>query len=382
MIVFISLDGFYLSGQQSKQSSAVAKNRVILEASKDATRMGVRVGDGISLARKRCPGLEIKEYRAKDYAQRYEAIWSIIAVFTPMVETVDLHQGYLDITRDANRYGGADEIMSLMSKVLLKKSNQQISWGGGTDKWMAWLARGHNQFITPAMESLVLSKLSVEIMSLPKQVIERLYHYDIHTVSDLLSLSQGFLESHLGFDREFVLRRLTRHKEALHPNFPLRSVTAIESIVEEDEVCVERAILNVSKDLVTQLGRINMHPTSLRLTFGTKRKSHECEIKLSDSKLSASRIERIVTSELPAAMRTSLRQISIHALGLVPVTSRQDTLWGDKGKEVREHAVERLRTRLQSRYGTQTLMSGSELSAQQLPRFAQLIYKSRGQTLP
>ncbi|MCC7173498.1 MAG: hypothetical protein IT459_23845 [Planctomycetes bacterium] len=353
-----------------------------MEASDEAARHGVKVGDAVRLARRRCPGLVVKELRPEDYAEKFEQTWSVIADFTPMIETTDLHKGYLDITQDAHRFGGCDEFMRALTSELLKRTGQAIRWGGGADKWLAFLVRDQDQFITPPIEYLVLTRLPVDSMLLPEQVAERLHHFDIHTVWDLLNLPDGFLESNLRLNHDFVLRRLTRRKEVLHPNFPPRSVFSAEEIVDQDELRLDRAVSNVSRNLVGQLGSVNMQPSSLRLTFRTKRDVVKLECKLAQTDVSQPRIERILLRELPITMRKNLRALSVEARGLLPVPSRQDTLWGDRGKLIREQAVERVQSRLESRFGTTTLLTGSELIAKHIPRFAQLVYRTRGLTLP
>jgi nucleotidyltransferase/DNA polymerase involved in DNA repair len=382
MTVFVSLPSFYLQAKKSIGRRALVRDRAILEASAEAARHGVQVGDSVRLAKRRCPGLEITEFCAENYAERFEQVWSVFARFTPMIETTDLHQGYLDITKDSNRYGGPEAIIAELQRLLKTETGLWFKWGGGTDKWMAWLARGHDQFITPQMESLVLSKLPVESIALSERVTERLHHFDIHTVADLMNLPSGFLESHLGFDREFVLRRLTRHKEPVRANFPSPTISAHVDISDQDDQCIERAVALVARDLYTQLNAQGMQASSLALVYRKGKHVHKREHKLASVILSPARLERIIHSELPKEMRTALRQISITAKRLLPAMHRQDTLWGDQGKPKREDAIERVQMRLQSRYGTQTIMSGSTALEQQRPRFAQLVYQTRGLSLP
>jgi hypothetical protein len=382
MIVFVSLPCFYLQGKKSAVRRALVRERVILEASPEATRLGVQIGSTVRLAKRRCPGLESIEFRAEEYADRFEQAWSVFARFTPMIETTDLHQGYLDITRDMQRFGSAENMIQEVLSKLQTVAGLRFEWGGGLDKWMAWLARGHNQFITRQMESLALSKLPVEAMALPERITERLHNFDIHTVADLMSLPAGFLESHLGFDREFVLRCLTRHKESVRPNFPPPTICAHVDISDQDEQCIERAVALVARGLYTQLQGVGMQASSLVLTYRKGKHVYEQEQKLASTVLSPARLERIIHSELPKEMRAALRQVSIIARGLLPAVHRQDTLWGDQGKPKREDAIERVQIRLQSRYGTQTIMSGSTALDQQRPRFAQLVYQTRGLSLP
>lgn len=382
MIVFLSLPKFYLHGKGSTGQGVLVRDRTILEVSAQTTRLGVRVGSTVRLAKRRCPGLEIIEFKAEDYADHFDQVWSIFVRFTPMIETIDLHQGYLDITKDVHRYGSAENLVQEITRMLQAETGLSVDWGGGADKWMAWLARGHNQIIVPQMESLVLSKLPVDSMALAERVTERLHHFDIHTVADLMSLPAGLLESHLGFDREFVLRCLTRHKEPVRTNFPPPTICAQVDISDQDEQRIERAIVVVARDLCMQLNAASMQATSLVLSYRKGKHIHVREHKLANVTLSPARLEHIILSELPKEMRTSLRRISVTAMGLLPTIRRQGTLWGDHGKLSQEDAIEKVHSRLQARYGTRTLLSGSAALDCNPPRFAQLVYQTRGMNLP
>ncbi len=382
MIVFIVFPRFYLRefGQGRKQ--VMARNRTVLEASDEANRLGVRAGNTVSLARRRCPGLEVQDFRPEDFLERFEKAWSVISKFTPEIETTDFHHGYLDITNDIKRYGNADAFVDGLGDELLKKSGLRFGWGGGADKWMAWLARGHNQFITPAMESLVLSKLPVESMSLPERVTERLHHFDVHTVAQVMALPSGFLESHLGFDRNFVLKCLTRHKEPVRPNFPHPEQSAEVMVNDWDEVAIERSISQVCSSLNLQLNEARVQPTCLRLMFRLVQGSENAEHKISKTKLSQSRLERIVHESMPKGRASRLKGIRIEARGLIPVPSHQSVLWDDALREKQEEKLLTMQDRLNTRFGSDTIIRGNIALERQQPRFAQLIFQSRGLTLP
>jgi len=382
MIVFIVFPRFYLKelGQDRKQ--VMARNRTVLEATDEATRHGVRVNDPVRLARRRCPGLEVRDFKPEDFLDRFENVWSIVAQFTPELETTDLHQGYLDISKDIKRFGNADAMVASLNEELLKTTDLKFAWGGGADKWMAWLARGHNQFISPAMESLVLSKLSIEAMALPERVTERLHHFDVHTVAQVMGLPSGFLESHLGFDRNFVLKCLTRHKEPVRPNFPHPEQSAEVMVNDWDEVAIERSISQVCSSLNLQLNEARVQPTCLRLMFRLVQGSENAEHKISKTKLSQSRLERIVHESMPKGRASRLKGIRIEARGLIPVPSHQSVLWDDALREKQEEKLLTMQDRLNTRFGSDTIIRGNIALERQQPRFAQLIFQSRGLTLP
>ncbi len=382
MFVFVIFPRFYLYGLQQGPKQAVARDRTVLEASDVAIRHGVRVGDTTRLARRRCPDLEVREFRPEDYSDRFEQVWSVIAQFTPMVQTTDLHHGYLDITKDFKRFGNADTMVQSLNQNLSKTTGLTSNWGGGADKWMAWLARGHNQFITPAMESLVLSKLPIESMALPERVTERLHHFDIHTVAQVMALPSGFLESHLGFDRNFVLKCLTRHKEPVRPNFPPRKIEARVDITESDEQAYQRAITEVARAIVTQLAEAASQTSNLRIAYKTRTKKHEVDHKLSQGILTEERLMKILLDLLPDDIQHILRSIDVEAQGLLPRQVTQDLLWEKSLTNNTAEQLERTQNKLHTRYGVDALVSGSAAYARQQPRFAQLVYQSRGLTLP
>lgn len=380
MFVFVSLPNFYLNGITTTTKAAVTRDRLILEASPEACRLGVKAGISATLARRRCAGLDLREFRAKDYAERFEQVWSIFACYTPMLETTDFHTAYLEIGKDAHRYGGVEALMHDLRRSLKRATQVKLDWGGGADKWMAWLARGYNQFIPPQIESLVLSKLPIEAMGLPDHVAERMHHFDLHSLADVMNLPSGFLESHLGFDRDFVLRRLSRHKDPLRPNFPPNEYEVFSAITDQDEYAVQRAVAEVARTLAQRLANDSMSAARLRVRCTSKHGAVEQLIDLSRTTLSAARLERLIFSSLPS--NCDLRGIEVSAAGLVPAFAPQESLWRAYANANREDSLERLQTRLQRRFGVQSLVSGTAALDSAAPRFAQLIYQTRGLTLP
>lgn len=232
------------------------------------------------------------------------------------------------------------------------------------------------------MESLVLTKLPVECMALPDRVSERLHHFDIHTVAQVMGLPSGFLESHLGFDRNFVLKRLTRNKDVVHPNFPLRRISARADITEFDEHACQRAITEVAKDITLQLMRSNMQTSCLRISYKNRARQFELNHKLSQGVLSEERLTKILLDLLPDDMQRNLKSICIEARDLLPRQVTQDLLWEKSLTNNTGEQLERTQNKLHTRYGIDSLVTGSAAYARQQPRFAQLVYQSRGLTLP
>ncbi len=382
MIVFIVFPRFYLQKLGQGRKQVMARNRTILEASDEATRHGVRVNDPVRLARRRCPGLEVRDFKPEDFLDRFENVWSVVAQFTPEIETTDLHLGYLDITKDFKRFGNTDAMIGGLNEELSKRTGQSFDWGGGADKWMAWLARGQNQFITSVMESLVLAKLPVESMSLPERVSERLHHFEVHTVAQVMALPSGFLESHLGFDRNFVLKCLTRHKEPVRPNFPPQKIETHADITEFDEHACERAISEAARSVVTQLAEASLQSACLRIAYKSRVKKHEIDRRISQGVLTEGRLTKILLDLLPDGMQNNLKSICIEARELLPRQATQDLLWEKSLTNNAGEQLERAQNKLHTRYGIDLLVTGSTAYARQQPRFAQLVYQSRGLTLP
>jgi nucleotidyltransferase/DNA polymerase involved in DNA repair len=382
MIVFVVFPRFYLKGENPGAKLVISRNRLVLEASDEAFRRGIQVGISTSLARRRCPGLEVRDFKPEDYSNRFEQVWSVIAQFTPSIESTDLHQGYLDVARDIHRFGNLDMLINSLQEEMLRKTGMRFDWGGGSDKWMAWLARGHNQCITPNMESLVLQKLPIESMALPGRIVERLHHFDIHTVAQVMNLPLGFLQSHLGFDRTFVLKCLTRHKETVRPNFPPPRIEARVDVTEFDEHACQRAIIEAAKTIATQLMKAAVQTSCLRITYKTKARKHELNHKLSQGVLSEERLTKILLDLLPEGMQSNLKHISVVACDLLPRQVTQYLLWEKSIANNAGEQLERAQNKLHNRYGIASLVTGNVAYARQQPRFAQLIYQTRGLTLP
>lgn len=102
-ILHADLDAFYASVEQRDDASLrdrpmMVGGGVVLAASYEARRMGVRTAMSGAEARRHCPGVIEVPPRMEAYAAASRAVFDIFHDTTPEVEGLSIDEAFLDVT--------------------------------------------------------------------------------------------------------------------------------------------------------------------------------------------------------------------------------------------------------------------------------------------
>lgn len=142
---------------------------VVSTCSYEARAFGVHSAMSLFEAKKRCPkGIFIPgDYSL--YKEYSEKIFQIFFAFTPYVEMVSIDEAYLDLTEEAEKYGGANKLGILIKEMILKQTALPCSLGIATNKMVAKIAASFskpNGFleIQPKQEAAFLAPLPIHYL--------------------------------------------------------------------------------------------------------------------------------------------------------------------------------------------------------------------------
>ena len=387
IITFISLSGLYLRSHAVQDGNvgglaAVLREGQVVDVSENALRFGVTEGLERRTALRRCPKLHLIEFNSSKVATVYDSIWRRLSEFTPRIEPVDYHLGYLDLTGCIREEESPNDLMNSILSEFLFTYRVRMEWGGGQDSWIARIARKTNSFISPKEEPEFFANTPVEHLEVGPDITKRLRRYKIRTIQDLMQVPKTFLMTQLELGDVDLTSLLHRSKRSIAAAYPPRELEFTEDLPWGLEEEVRWACLKLSIQASDSLKSSNHRAHELLIEFRYER-GCDSVIKNFDKPVQESeRIYAVIIEQYRS--RSSFTTMSIHIkLGkLVPAFNAQLNLLDRQEKDSADLAIGKLRTTLHSRYGPKSLMRGTEYLRQIPQRFAQLLCEEKGWRLP
>jgi len=247
-IIHVDMDAFYASVEQRDDPTLKGKavavggghRGVVMAASYEARKFGVRSAMPAVTARRRCPELIFVKTRFDVYRAVSQQIRAIFFDYTDLVEPLSLDEAYLDVTEDRHGLGSARAIAEDIRRRIREECQLTASAGVSYCKFIAKLASDHRKpdglcVITPEKGPDFVASLPVArfhgVGPVTARKMERL---GIHTGADLREWSLPALQAKFGSSADWYWRICRGIDEReVKPDRPYKSVSA-ERTFDED----------------------------------------------------------------------------------------------------------------------------------------------------
>jgi DNA polymerase-4 len=259
-IIHVDMDAFYASVEQrddpeirGKPVAVGGQHRgVVMAASYEARRFGVRSAMPSVTAKRRCPELIFVKSRFDVYRAVSQQIRAIFLDYTDLVEPLSLDEAYLDVTEDRLGLGSARAIAEDIRRRIREECQLTASAGVSYCKFIAKLASDHRKpdglcVITPEKGPDFVASLPVArfhgVGPVTARKMERL---GILTGADLREWSMPALQAHFGSSADWYWRICRGIDEReVKPDRPYKSVSAErtfdEDLTDPDRLAAELA---------------------------------------------------------------------------------------------------------------------------------------------
>jgi DNA polymerase-4 len=208
-ILHADLDSFYASVEQRDDPSlrgraVVVGGGVVLAASYEARRFGVRSAMGGRQARALCPDLVVRSPRFPAYLEASRAVFAIFADTAPVVEGLSIDEAFLDVHGLAHISGSPAEIAGRLRQRVRDEVGLPITVGVARTKFLAKVASGAAKpdgllVVEPEGELAFLHPLGVErLWGVGPKTAAKLHGLNLHTVADVAALGEPALVALLG----------------------------------------------------------------------------------------------------------------------------------------------------------------------------------------
>ncbi len=247
-IIHVDMDAFYASVEQRDNPElrgkpvAVGGRRrgVVMAASYEARKYGVRSAMPSVTAARRCPELNFVKPRMSVYVDVSRQIRGIFRNFTDLVEPLSLDEAYLDITNPKRGPASATVIARMIKSEIRKETGLTASAGVSFNKFLAKVASGYSKpdgltVIQPAEAEAFIAELAIDqFYGVGRVTAARMKKMGIHTGADLQALSEVELVQRFGkMGRHYY--RITRglDEREVRPNRQRKSVGAERTFFED-----------------------------------------------------------------------------------------------------------------------------------------------------
>lgn len=195
---------------------------IVLAKSTPAKKKGIKTGETIYEAKRKCPNLKIFPPNHDFYKQKSNELFSLLTNYTPDIEVASIDECYLDYTKVQKLYGDPLNFAKKIQKEIKDNLGFTVNIGIAENKLCAKMA---SDFSKPyKIHTLYQNEIKEKMFSLPiealfgvgKQTAEKLKYLGIKTIKDL------------ALQNEYNLRKIFKN-QAKH-------LIKIANGVDEDEV--------------------------------------------------------------------------------------------------------------------------------------------------
>lgn len=179
------------------------RHGIILAKSLKAKAYGIRTGESILEARKKCPDLMLVPARYGWYRTCSDAFIRILREYSPKVEQYSIDEAFMDMTGTERLFGPPVEAANQIRECIFKELGFTVNIGISTNKLLAKMASDfkkpnlvHTLFPTEIEEKMW--PLSVrELFFVGRATEQRLQDMGIHTIGDLARMDRRIVAGHL-----------------------------------------------------------------------------------------------------------------------------------------------------------------------------------------
>lgn len=199
-----------------------SRRGIVLAKSMPAKKLGVKTGETLYMARKKCPALKTYPMHYSFYREMSNKLFNLIKKYTPDIEIASIDECYLEYTNVYNLYGDELEFAKKLQKEIYDTLGFTVNIGIANNKLCAKMA---SDFLKPnKIHTLYDDEVKTKMWPLPigdlfgigKKTEEKLLKLNINTIGDLANtpldklkpyfknMTKGMIDSANGINNDIV----------------------------------------------------------------------------------------------------------------------------------------------------------------------------------
>jgi DNA polymerase-4 len=287
VILHADVDAFFASVEQRDDPAlrgrpVIVGGGVVMAASYEARRFGVRSGMGGSKARRLCPQAIVVPSRFDAYREASKAVFAVFERTSCVVEAMSIEEAFLEIGAVARTKGAARAVGEKLRREVREEVGLPITVGVARTKILAKMASRAAKpdgllVITPGEERPFLDALAVEeLWGVGPKTAAKLHARGLRTVAQAFALTEPELVEILGKASGRHVHALVNNVDPrpVQPNRPPRSFGAQRALGRSRATLgpgeIDETLAGLCERIVRRMGKAGFagRTVVLRLRFG------------------------------------------------------------------------------------------------------------------
>lgn len=226
------------------------RHGIVLAKNEEAKRFGIKTGETIWQAKKKCPSLILEAPHFEKYEKCSQLINSIYLRYTDLVEPFGIDESWLDTTASTSLFGTGNAIADELRTVVKREVGISISVGVSFNKVFAKLGSDYKKPDATTVIDQLNFKTKVfplpvsDLLFVGRSTVQVLERYGIRTIGDIAKSDRKFLKQVLGKSGETLYRYANGLDESpVSPYNKKREIKSVgngetfsRNIVSEEEI--------------------------------------------------------------------------------------------------------------------------------------------------
>ena len=343
------------------------RHGIILAKSEEAKKIGVKTGEAIWQAKKKCPQLITLPPNFSKYVEYSKSVKEIYYKYTDMVESFGLDEAWLDVTGSTRLFGNGYKIAQKIRSRIKKELDITVSIGVSYNKIFAKLGSDYKK--PDAVTLINKSNYKHMVWSLPAEDLlyvgsatkKKLNSLGIFTIGQIANTPVDILKKNLGkwgqMLHSFANGNDTSTVALYGETSPVKSIgNSTTSPRDLKDITDVKIIMGVLADSVTR--RMREQGLSCMLVSITVRDNSLCSFTRQKKLLSYTDITSEILSTGLALFKESYSwKKPIRSLGLsvseltCKDSGTQLSLFEDNKKRLRQESLDKTTDALKNRFG-------------------------------
>lgn len=186
------------------------RHGVVLAKSQSAKKYGVRTGESVVSALKKCPGLRSFKPHMWYYKQRSKELMQLFQKYAPVVDQYSIDEAFLDMSGTYTLYGDPVAFAHRLKDEIRETLDFTVNIGISSNRLLAKMA---SDFSKPdKVHTLFPEEIQDKMWPLPvedlfyvgKSTADRLHTLGIHTIGDIAKSDLSVLKAHFKSHGEVI----------------------------------------------------------------------------------------------------------------------------------------------------------------------------------